>query len=107
MSSCSHPSLRHGSLTSRFARVSLFLGLSQAYDPFTRKAATSAIVKTEQVSDDDSFSLTPFKLSKAKGKSRARMTTPIEVSSDDDVGNRPTRFCVLLFFSVILLTVYL
>ena len=44
----------------------------------------SDTVKIEHAVDDN-----PPLISKAKGKSHARMTTPIEVSSDDDVNDTP------------------
>lgn len=51
---------------------------------FNRKAAASAVVKAQHVSDDG-----VFKVSRIKEKSRARLSTPIEVSSGDDLEKRP------------------
>jgi hypothetical protein len=46
----------------------------------------SVAVKEERISDEDSLA---SYISKAKGKQRARMTTPIEISSDDDAEDTP------------------
>ena len=52
----------------------------------TRRAvAAPAVIKKEHVSDGELFSPSPTQPSKAKGKGRARLSSPIKVTSDDDI----------------------
>ena len=66
----------------------------------------STAVKVEHISDEDSLA---FSISKAKGKRRARMSTPIEISSDDDAEDMPQaeQFAIFGSFLPCFLTVQL
>lgn len=63
-------------------------------------------VKEEHVTDEDSLA---FHILKAKGKRRAQMTTPIEISSDDDAEDTPQAAPFAIFGSFLphFLTIHL